>query len=210
MPPRPYNSETRRRKQAELRERIAAAAAELHAQQGAVATSNADIARQAGVSLPTVYSHFPSQDDLLGACTAHVASRAPQVPVERILGAPDLRVATERLVDAADALNAHFAPWKAWREDRVIPFLARMSETARAQQTALIAQLLERHLGAGDRREVAAAWETLLSFDPWHRMVHEHGLPRPAVRRQLVQMLLAVVGPQPAARSHSRPRSTKS
>ena len=59
------------------------------------------------------------------------------------------------------------------------------------------------------RREVAAAWETLLSFDPWHRMVHEHGLPRPAVRRQLVQMLLAVVGPQPAARSHSRPRSTK-
>ena len=94
MPPRPYNSETRRRKQAELRERIAAAAAELHAQQGAVATSNADIARQAGVSLPTVYSHFPSQDDLLGACTAHVASRAPQVPVEQILGAPDLRVAT--------------------------------------------------------------------------------------------------------------------
>ncbi|HLS55524.1 MAG TPA: TetR/AcrR family transcriptional regulator [Zeimonas sp.] len=210
MPPRPYNSETRRRKQAELRERIAAAAAELHAQRGAVATSNADIARQAGVSLPTVYSHFPSQDDLLGACTAHVAGRAPQVPVEQILGAPDLRAATERLVDAADALNAHFAPWKAWREDRVIPFLARMSDAARAQQTALIAQLLERHFGAGDHREVAATWETLLSFDPWHRMVLEHGLPRPAVRRQLVQMLLAVVGPQPAARSHSRPRSTKS
>lgn len=209
MPPRPYNSEARRRKQAELRERIAAAAAELHAQRGAVATSNADIARQAGVSLPTVYSHFPSQDDLLGACTAHVASRAPQVPVERILAAPDLRAATERLVDAADALNAHFAPWKAWREDRVIPFLARMGETARAQQTALIAQLLERHLGAGDHREAAAAWETLLSFDPWHRMVLEHGLPRPAVRRQLVRMLLAVVGPQPAARSHSSPRSTK-
>ena len=160
MPPRPYNSETRRRKQAELRERIAAAAAELHAQQGAVATSNADIARQAGVSLPTVYSHFPSQDDLLGACTAHVASRAPRVPVEQILGAPDLRVATERLVDAADALNAHFAPWKAWREDRVIPFLARMSETARAQQTALIAQLLERHLGARPPREVPPARET--------------------------------------------------
>lgn len=209
MPPRPYNSETRRRKQAELRERIAAAAAELHAQQGAVATSNADIARQAGVSLPTVYSHFPSQDDLLGACTAHVSSQAPHVPVERILGAPDLRAATERLVDAADALNAHFAPWKAWREDRVIPFLARMNETARGQQTALIAKLLERHLGAGEHREVAAAWETLLSFDPWHRLVHEHGLPRPAVRRQLVQMLLAVVGPQPAARSHLRPRSTK-
>lgn len=209
MPPRPYNSETRRRKQAELRERIAAAAAELHARQGAVATSNADIARQSGVSLPTVYSHFPSQEALLGACTAHVASRAPQAPVERILGAPDLRAATECLVDAADALNAHFAPWKAWREDRVIPFLARMNEAARAQQTALITQLLERHLGAGDHREVAAAWETLLSFDPWHRMVREHGLPRPAVRRQLVQMLLAVVGPQPPARSRSRPRSTK-
>lgn len=208
MAPRSYNTESRRRKQLELRSRIAAAAAELHAQKGGLATSYADIARHAGVSLPTVYKHFPSQTELFGACTAHVASQAPQLPVDEILAAPDLRTAAERVVGAMDALHAHFEPWQAWREDRLVPFLADMYANLRRQQTALIADLLSRHLGPGDHREVAAAWESVVAFDPWHRMVRGHELPRPAVRRLLIQMLLAVAGPQPAASSHPGPGST--
>ena len=55
MPPRPYDNASRQLQQAELKSRIAAAAAELHASQGALATSYAQIAERAGVSLPTVY-----------------------------------------------------------------------------------------------------------------------------------------------------------
>ena len=85
--PRAYNSENRLRKQAELRARIAEAAASLHARQGALATSYADIAAEAKVSLPTVYAHFPTMEALLDGCTRHVADRAPALPVEAILGA---------------------------------------------------------------------------------------------------------------------------
>ena len=199
MATRSYNSDTRRQRQSELRARIAAAAAELHAAKGAIATSYADIAERAGVSLPTVYSHFPSQDELLGACTGHVAARAPRLPVDEILGAPDLRSAAERLVGGADRLNAYFEPWRAWHEQRLIPFLAELGEGMRKRQTALIAELLSRHLGPGEHRELAAAWEALVHFDLWHRLVRDHKLSRAAVRSLLVHLLLAVVGPQPAA-----------
>lgn len=205
MATRSYNSDTRRQRQLELRTRIAAAAAELHALKGAVATSYADIAERAGVSLPTVYHHFPGQNELLDACTSHVAAQAPPMPVEEILGAPDLRTAAERLVAGADKLNAYFEPWMAWREARLIPFLAERGAGVRKRQTALITELLSRHLEPGDHSELAAAWEALVHFDLWHRLLREHKLSRTAVRRLLVHLLLAVVGPQSAAQPTLRP-----
>src|SRR5687767_2873240 len=106
MPPRAYNNESRTQQQAELKARIAAAAAELHATQGALATSYAQIAQQAGVSLPTVYKHFPTMDELLEACTGHAAALAPPFPIDAILAAPELPAAARLLVDACDATNA--------------------------------------------------------------------------------------------------------
>jgi len=69
-----------------------------------------------------------------------------------------------------------------------------------------VAGLLKRHLGAGVPREMVAGWESVLSFDLWHRLVRQHGLPRPAARRVLVQCLLAISGPEPATKSNPRPR----
>src|SRR5574340_1249431 len=115
MATRPYNSELRQRKQAELKERIAAAAAALHARRGANATSYADIAAEAKVSLPTVYAHFPTQRELLVGCTQHVGAKAPVLPADNVLAAPDLRSAAEMLVAAIDALHAYFEPWLSWR-----------------------------------------------------------------------------------------------
>ena len=48
MASRPYNSELRQRKQAELKARIVNAAAALHARKGARDTSYAEIAAEAG------------------------------------------------------------------------------------------------------------------------------------------------------------------
>ena len=209
MAPRAYNLDTRRQQQSELRSRIVAATAEMHAAKGVVATSYADIAERAGVSLPTVYSHFPTPYELIKACTGHVIAGAPALPIEQILGAPDLHTAAERLVAGMDRLYAHMEPWMAWHESQLVPALAEGAAGARQQKTALIVALLSRHPGSGNRREQAASWESLLSFDLWHRMVRDHKLPRRAVRRILVQLLLAVVGPQPAAPSPLRPRRTK-
>src|SRR5262245_5236053 len=137
MATRSYNSESRLRKQAELKAHIAASAAALHARQGATATSYADIAAEAKVSLPTVYAHFPTQDELLAGCTSHVAAKAPPLPVADIVAAPDLGTAVELLVDTLEKQHLHFEPWLAWREDRVIPFLTQMSAGVRDQVTAL-------------------------------------------------------------------------
>ena len=204
MAPRAYDSRSRLQKQAELRARIAEAAAGLHAKQGAVATSYAEIAAAAGVSLPTVYAHFPTQRALLEGCTGHVAARAPALPLERVLGAPDLAQAALRLTEALEARHMYFEPWLAWREDRVVPFLAELTGHVREELAALIARVLEQHLGAGAHRDAVAAWESALSFDFWHRLARAHGLPRAAVRRTIVQCLLAVAGPQNPSATHRR------
>ena len=187
---RAYNTENRLRKQAELRGRIAEAAAALHARRGALATSYADIAAEAKVSLPTVYAHYPTLDALLDGCTRHVAARAPVLPVEEILRAASLREAAERLVDAMEQQHLHYEPWLSWREDRAIPFLADLAAHVRASSTALAARVLRQHRGAGAHREAVAAWETALSFDTWHRLARGHRLSRAAVRRTILQWLI--------------------
>jgi AcrR family transcriptional regulator len=205
MAPRAYNNETRLQQQAELKERIAAAAARLHAEKGAMATSYAEIAQRAGVSLPTVYKHFPTQVQLIAACTGHVAGQGPQLPAGEILQAPSLAAAAEALVHSMDRMHAHFEPWKVWREHRLIPPLGDISARQRQQLTGLIGQVLASQLGAGEHRELAAVWESLLDFELWHRLVRSHKLSRASVRHTLVHLLLAAAGPQRAASSSPRP-----
>jgi AcrR family transcriptional regulator len=195
MTTRTYDSELRMRKKAELKARIAAAAASLHAEKGANATSYAEIAAKAKVSLPTVYAHFPNQRELLQGCTAHVAAQAPPLPVEQLLAAPSLRAAAELMVSGVEQRHLHFEPWLAWREDGVVPFLAELSGHARDDFSALVARVLKRHLGPGDHREAVAGWESVLSFDSWHRLARAHGLSRPAVRRVMIRCLQALAEP---------------
>ncbi|MGH2948156.1 MAG: TetR/AcrR family transcriptional regulator [Solirubrobacteraceae bacterium] len=52
----------------QTRRRIIEAAMQCHAEQGIVATSLQDVARRADVALGTVYRHFPTLEDLVGAC----------------------------------------------------------------------------------------------------------------------------------------------
>ena len=206
MATRPYDSALRLRKQAELKARIVGAAVALHAQKGATDTSYSDIAAHAGVSLPTVYAHFPTQRDLLAGCTSHVGARAPALPVEQILAAPDLPAAAEILAAAMDARHHYFEPWLSWREDRVIPFLAELSGARRDEFGGLLARVLRHHLGPGDHREAVAGWESTLSFDYWHRLARGHRLARPRVRRIVVRSLLAIASPQPDVEIHPTPR----
>jgi AcrR family transcriptional regulator len=204
MPPRPYNNETREQQQAELKDRIATAAARLHADKGALSTSYAEIAVAAGVSLPTVYKHFPDLDALVGACTAHVAGLAPAFPAEHILDAQDLAEAAARLVKAMDRLNAYFEPWLTWREQDRIALLGQLTAAQREQLTGLITAVLSRH-GVADARQVAPTWEAILHFEFWHRLVRQHQLSRASVRHSQEQLLLAVSGPRRPAGSARRP-----
>lgn len=62
--------------QEETRRRIVEATAKLHGERGVLGTTWKDIAREADVSVATVYGHFPSLAELLPACGALVMERA--------------------------------------------------------------------------------------------------------------------------------------
>ena len=65
-------------RQAETRQRITAAAVELHQQVGPLHTTITAIAERAGVERLTVYRHFPDEASLHEACQQHFfAAHAP-------------------------------------------------------------------------------------------------------------------------------------
>ena len=181
----------------QLKQRIAESAARLHAERGVLATSYAEIAQAAGVSLPTMYKHFPDLGQLVRACSGHVTAHAPAFPTDEILAASELHTAAQVLVDAADRLHAYFEPWKSWREANRIPVVAENAEQQRVRMVQLCEALMARHGVEGPHHEIAAVWESLLDFELWHRLVRGHGLSRQTVRAHLLSLVLAVTGPQP-------------
>jgi len=201
---RRYDNSSRRQKQADTKERIAAVTAELHAVKGADKTSYADIAEHAGVSLPTVYSHFPTENDLFQGCTSHVGNRAPVLAVEKILSAPELSTAIGLLVSEMERQHLYFEPWLSRRMDSYIPFLADMSDDIRQQQTELVKLVLRQFLGAGRRPKTVAGCESMLCFDLWHRLVRGHCLSLSAARGVLIKSLLAIIELQPASKSNPK------
>jgi AcrR family transcriptional regulator len=59
------------------RQRITEAAIRLHTTVGPSATSMSAVADEAGVTRLTLYRHFPSRDELFGACMSHWRSLHP-------------------------------------------------------------------------------------------------------------------------------------
>src|SRR4051812_15871128 len=74
---RKYELKARAAAQEETRRRITEATVGLHLEVGPANTTISEIAKRAGVQRLTVYNNFPDESSLLGACSAHYASRHP-------------------------------------------------------------------------------------------------------------------------------------
>ena len=68
-PKRPYTLRARARRKEEIRHRITLATVYLHGTVGPARTTVSEIAKIAGVRRATVYNHFPTDLDLLDACS---------------------------------------------------------------------------------------------------------------------------------------------
>ena len=88
---RKYEKKARAESEEETRAKIAAAASELHGEVGPAQTTVAEIARRAGVSRLTVYNHFPDNEALYPACSAHWLSTHPLPDFSKPLAADDPR-----------------------------------------------------------------------------------------------------------------------
>ena len=81
MSKRKYELKKRAVKKRHTRDRIVEATVALHQELGPQATTISGIAERAGVQRLTVYRHFPTERDLLGACSSSfIAQHPPPAP----------------------------------------------------------------------------------------------------------------------------------
>lgn len=103
---RSYSLKERAKSQDETRQKIVVAAMELHEEIGPRATSISAIAERAGVQRLTVYRHFPTEDDVLMACSSHWMSLHPPPGPEAWAAEADARVRARK---ALSAFYAYFS-----------------------------------------------------------------------------------------------------
>lgn len=103
---RSYDQRKRGEAAEETRRRIVLATFELHCEQGVAATTMKQIAERAGVSVGSVYHHFPTYDDAIAACGAHAFAMAPSPEQDLFAGIPGR---PERVRKLAQALFGFYA-----------------------------------------------------------------------------------------------------
>lgn len=103
---RQYHQSVRAEKTASTRQRIVETAIELHGTVGPANTSLSAVARKAGVSRPTLYSHFPDEASLFHACTMHWMSQDPPPDPTAWLKIDD---SGQRIGTALSEIYSHYA-----------------------------------------------------------------------------------------------------
>ena len=145
------------------RRRIVETTVGLHLERGPAATSVAEIARRAGVQRRTVYNHFPDDEALFAACSAHWLA---QHPAPDPAGWTDLRQGLRELYAwyrETEQMTAHVL-----RDAEVLPSLQRVIEPGFGAYTAA-ARIA---LGTGYRRSrrVEAAIRLVADFHAWRAL----------------------------------------
>lgn len=167
---RKYELKARAERQRETRDRIAAAAAALHEEEGVARTTVAEIARRADVSRLTVYNHFADLSELLPACSAHYMARHPFPDVDDALAAKDPRERVRMVLALTYAWFRETEPMfgKLFSDRATVPeldrFMAREFDRMQAELAdALTAALPERR----------ALIRLALDFWTWRRLSAE-------------------------------------
>ena len=155
---------------ADTRLRITEAAVELHGTVGPARTTVSAVAERAGVQRHTVYRHFPTDQDLFAACSAHFATLHPWPDPTRWKG----------LADGLDELYAWYE-----QTEGMLTNIFRDAELVDAVPDAMQPMLefldaARRSLARGlpRRRLVTAAIQHAVDFRTWRSLVRDAGLQR--------------------------------
>jgi AcrR family transcriptional regulator len=189
---RKYQLKKRADDVAETRRRITEAAVELHGTIGPARTTLSEVARRAGVQRHTVYRHFPSDAELLGACSAHyfTANPWPDLEAWRTIAEP-----RQRLARALDELYAYYE-----RTEPMYRNVLRDAEVVDGVRAALVPMqaflddavtvLAEGWGTSGRRRRVLhAALRHAVDFLTWRSLAADGRI----ARKQAVALVSALV-----------------
>ncbi|HEX6456899.1 MAG TPA: TetR/AcrR family transcriptional regulator [Solirubrobacterales bacterium] len=169
----------RAEQEAQTRQRITESAVALHGTLGPARTSMKAVAEHAGVPRSTVYRHFPDEEALFGACSAHWAGENPPPDFSRWEKIDDPE---ERLRTALEQLYAYYGRAgdmldKLLRDETSVPMVAKLFAPYH-QLMALMTEILLRGRGPrGKARDrVRASIGHAISFRTWQQLTAEQGL----------------------------------
>lgn len=162
MSPRRYTMRKRGSSVAETRQRIVEATLRLHGRNGIFGTSWQDIAREADVSLGTVYKHFPSLEELVPACGELLMQRIrPPSPADadEIIGeaaepAERLRRVVTALFDFYERGGAHL---ESDIRERQLPAVQEWEQHMRSTVTHFVSEALNACEASADMLQMACA-----------------------------------------------------
>lgn len=172
--PRKYEQRERARKHQETRQRIVDALIELHETVGAAQATVVEVARRAGVGRMTVYNHFPTEADMVAACTSHWIERHPPPDVEawRRISDPE-----ERLVAALGELYTYYrdtqAMWTtAYRDAAVVDSLGEIMDSTWFALLDRAVDVLAAGRGRRGRRgqRITGALRLVVDFPTWRTL----------------------------------------
>lgn len=192
---RKYELKQRAESRAETRQRIVAAAVELHGSLGPARTTISAIAERAGVQRLTVYRHFPDDRAMFHACTRHWAALHPRPDASRWAAVED---PAERLEVALREIYAYFRETEQLSANvrRDLPDLPVLQEVAApiAQYWETVRTVLDRGWTArGNRRKrVRAVIGHAVEFETWRSLVRRQGLDDGEAAELMVQLVRRV------------------
>jgi AcrR family transcriptional regulator len=161
---------------AETRRRIVEAAVALHEEVGPAATTISAIAERAGVQRLTVYRHFPDEQAVITACSAHWAADHPLPESAAWAGIADPEV---RVRTALGALYGHYRRGagmlgRVFHDEAAVPALAEVMVPVHAWLRELAGQLSAGWGVTGDaQRRVRAAVGHTVRFETWRSLTAE-------------------------------------
>lgn len=188
---RPYTKKRRAEQEAETRLRITESMVELHGTVGPAKATVSALADRAGVRRSTIYRHFPDEEALFAACSAHwaLANPLPDLGTWAQVEDPDerLRVALTELYGFYGRTEQMLA--NLLRDEEHVPVLRDLLGGYRAYLRAATDVLLAgRAVRGAARRRTEAAIGHALAFPTWRSLAVEHGLSR----RDAVAMMAAL------------------
>jgi AcrR family transcriptional regulator len=189
---RTYELKQRALRLEETRQRIVAAAVELHTTLGPSRTTIQAIAEKASVTRPTVYAHFPDARSLFEACSGHVRATVPPpdpTPWRSIADPSErLEIALRKLYGYYERLEPLLE--NVQRDAAAMPIVAEM-DAYRGRYLEEIRDLLLQAwtTRGGARLRLRRAIGHALEFRTWQSLVRRQGCRT----NEAVQLMLTFV-----------------
>jgi AcrR family transcriptional regulator len=176
---RQYTMRRRAELEEETRRRITESAVELHEELGPALTSISAIADRAGVRRSTVYRHFPDEDALFAACSAHWRAANPPPDPAAWASIRDVdgrtRAAVAALYSFYESTEAMYATLL--RDEPLVPAVAKRLRDFYGYLESIQDDLAAgRGLRGRRARYTRAAIGHALAFPTWRSLRRDQGL----------------------------------